>query len=154
MKVASIYKLTFDPASTALVLLDYGDYLEEEIKWPLQRGVEVIPLVDSAAPFLRSTGNAFVTLNLARYQTVAAYSAIAADLAARETTLDKLISIAAATQKILRVQLQGFTDHYWEFAACVISGLETTRYLEAPVARVFSNVSLTCAGLSKKNGTP
>ena len=154
MKVQSIWKLTYDPASAAIVMLDFGDYMEEELDFPLSRGVQVIPLVNGTAPFLRVTGNAAVQIKVARYQTVAAYGSWGADIAAREEVMDKLIAFAATDKKILRVQLNTFTDHYWEFANCVVSGVETRRILESPVGRVLSVFSLTCTGLSKKNGTP
>jgi hypothetical protein len=120
----------------------------------LVRGVAVEPLVDSETPFLRLNRNGVTTIQVQRYYTVAGYGSWGADIAAREEVLDKLISFAATDKKILRVQLNTFTDHYWEFANCVVSGVETRRILESPVGRVLSVFSLTCTGLSKKNGTP
>jgi hypothetical protein len=154
MKTSSLWKLTFDPTGTPLVLLDYGDWMEGELVFPLQRGVEIVPLIDAVAPFIRSTGNAVVTINVRKIRSVAAYDAIAADNAAREAVLDDLIAVAAATKKILQIQLYNFTDHYWRFANCVISGMETGRLIESPLARVHQSFTLTCTGLAKSNGTP
>jgi hypothetical protein len=154
MKISSLWKLTYDPAGTPIVLLDFAEWIEEELRFPLQRGVEAIPLVDAAAPFLRSTGNASVQISVAKSRIVAGYSAISADTAAREAELDALIALAATTKKPLQIQISGFTDHYWRFASCVLGGMEVTRMLDAPVARILTTYSLTCAGLAKYNGTP
>jgi putative heme-binding domain-containing protein len=75
------------------VLVDFGDYLEGELRFPLVRGVAVEPLVDSETPFLRLGRNGVTTIQVQRYYTVAAYGAWGADIAAREAMLDSVIAL-------------------------------------------------------------
>ena len=57
MNVYSNWKLTFDPAGTPLVILDYGADIDSELRLPLAKGVEAVDLPGSGVPFLRVLGN-------------------------------------------------------------------------------------------------
>ena len=63
MPILSNWKLTFDPAGTPRVLLDFGQKMVQELRWPVRRGLEVVDIAEAAAPFLRVTGNAVVALS-------------------------------------------------------------------------------------------
>lgn len=161
MKIESLWKFTFDPAGAKRVLLNYrsnigqynetrGDFIEGEIRWPLQRDLEVIPLVDAAAPFLRLSGNAQVTISYNVYSA----PADALDVTARCNVLDSLIAITATGKKPLNIQISGYTAHYWQFAACVIADHDPWRDMESATARIVKSYQLICTGLSKIAGVP
>ena len=169
MKTESLWKFTFDPAGAALVLCDYrrtvsgavvrGDLVEGELRLPLARSWEVVPLLDSAAPFLRLGKNSVVTFKLDVFQDVTASLTVGAntygpDIAARVAMLDSLVSVDATIKKPLNIQLSGYPEHYWQFAACGITQFEPERILDCPKFRLLKSYSLTCCGFSKVTGVP
>ncbi|MEI6178550.1 MAG: hypothetical protein WCS43_16790 [Verrucomicrobiota bacterium] len=155
MKIKSFWKLTFDPAGTPLVVLGFGDYVEGTLRFPMQRGMEVVTLTNSAAPYLRMTGNTQIVIALNIYTAAPTVSGVTdANIAAAITALDSLIAIDATGKKPLNIQLQGYTSYYWQFANAAISNHDPGAYLESLRAPLVKSYSITCTGLSKKSGTP
>lgn len=138
----SQWKLTFDPAAANVVLLDYNQKLAADLKFPLKNGLDVINTPDSAWPLLLATGNSAVTLAFE------IYADTADDKSARAAILNSLINTALLTIKPLKIQILGYTDRYWTFAACSVAEYEPSRYLSAPTPRVLAGYKLTCVGLS------
>ena len=68
MKLSSNWRIVHDPSGSPLVLLGRGQWMEGELQFPLRRGLDIVPLVEAAAPMLRPTGNAAVELRLTTYQ--------------------------------------------------------------------------------------
>ena len=143
MKTASQWKLTFDPSGSALVICDFGDWIEGELRFPLERGVEVEPLIDAEAPFLRLSGNAVVRTQIDVYEDKTS------DASARAAVLDSLISVESLGKKPLRIQIYGRTDQYWQFAEAVISSHNPGRHMESLAARLVKSYSIIATGLSK-----
>lgn len=139
--VTSLWKFTFDPSGTPLVLLDYGDALEGEVHFPLKRGVEVVPLVYGAAPFLRQSGNSSVTISFQ------VYPANATDAAARAAIMAALLSVDATGNKPLKIEAYGSAT-YWQFANCVIPEFNPYRVVESLKPRMGKSYQLICTGLS------
>ena len=143
MKIESNWRITFDPGGTPLVLLAYGDEIEGEPRYPLGRGLEVVALVDAAAPFLRPTGNSAINLKLDIYKPAAS------DAAARAEVLDSLIAVNVLGRKPLKIEVLGITDRYWLFANCYIPTYEPGRSPEGPPNIHLKSYSLTCTGFSR-----
>ncbi len=141
--ISSCYKLTYDPAGTPVVLLDYGDRIEAEPELLLAKTVEVIPLVDAAAPFLRVARNAVVTFTVGRALDAAT------DKDARAAVLSALVMAQAANKKPLRVELLGYSDRYWQFANATITAHRIKRYLETPKARWVQSLDIVATGLTQ-----
>lgn len=140
-KVTSNWKITFDPAGSARVLLDFGDKIEGEPVWSLKKGVQTTPLDDAVAPFLRAAGNAVVTF------TIKVFTDEALDATARQRIMESLISISALVKKPLRIQVDTITDRYWQFANCCISDHTPSREIESAKARLYKTYSITATGL-------
>ena len=143
MKIESNWRITFDPGGTPLVLLAYGDEIEGEPRYPLGRGLEVVALLDAAAPFLRPTGNSSVTLTLDIYKPAAS------DAAARAEVLDSLIAIDLLGRKPLKLEVLGITDRYWQFANCFIATFDPGRSPEGMPNTAVKTYTLTCTGFSR-----
>ena len=143
MKIASNWRITFDPAGTPLVLLAYGDEIEGEPRWPLGRGLEIVPLVDSGWPFLRPSGNATVTLSLDIYKPAAS------DAAARAEVLDSLLAVHQLARAPLKIEVLGITDRYWQFAKCCIPTFNPGYFLDGLPNQHVKNYQLTCTGFSR-----
>jgi len=169
VKTESLWRLTFDPAGTPQIFCNYrrvvsgvnvrGDWVEGELRIPLQRGVEVVDLVDSLAPFLRLLGNDKYVFTLDVWEDKTANLVVGSntygpDIAARVAMMDFLIAMSATGRKPLNVEITGYVDHYWQFASCVISAAETARVLETSKFRILRSYSMICTGLSKKTGVP
>lgn len=142
-KISSNWKLTFDPAGVPLVLLDYGDWIEGELRFPLRRGLEVVNLADSANPFLRPTGNAVITIAFDRYRDETL------DTTARRAVMESLVAILPLARKPMFVEVSGIVDRYWRFESCFITEHNPGRWLDAPVARRIQSYSLTCTGFTQ-----
>jgi len=143
MKIESCWRLTFDPTGTPLVLVAYGDELEGEPRWPLGRGLEVVPLVDSVWPFLRPTGNGSVSLRIDLCK------AEASDAESRAAVLDSLIAINLLGKKPLKIEVLGITNRYWIFANCCIPNFDPSIYLDGAPASHLKSYTLTCTGFSR-----
>ena len=143
MKIASNWRVTFDPSGTPLVLLAYGDEIEGEPRWPLGRGLEVVPIVDGAAPFLRPTGNSSVNLRIDIYKPETT------DALARAAVLDSLIAINLLGRKPLKIEVYGVTDRYWLFANCYIPNFDPAIYLYNVPDSHIKTYQLVCTGFSR-----
>lgn len=141
--ILSNWKLTFDPAGTPLVLLAYGDAIEGELRFPLKRGLEVVPLADAPAPFLRATGNSVVTIEFD------VFPYLATDALARAAVMQSLITADALAKKPLKVEVSGVTDKYWLFSTSYLSDHNPGRRLQSARARLVKSYTLTCTGLSE-----
>lgn len=141
-KTISRWKLTFDPGGAAVVLVDFGQKLDDDLRFPLRKGVEEVRLVRAAAPLLRNTGNHAVGIRIGVYQDEST------DKAARAAVLTSLIAAAGYGVKPLRVEIDDHAAGYWQFASCAVTEHEPARHIEAPAARWLRVYQLTCAGLS------
>lgn len=140
--IQSLWKFTFDPSGTPLVLLNYGDMLEGEVRFPLKRGVEVVQITAGAAPFIRPSGNSSVTISFEVFPTGAT------DAAARTAVLDSILAINATGKKPLKIEAQGVTSKYWQFANCYIPEHDPARVIESARPRYSKVYTLICTGLS------
>lgn len=138
----SNWKITWDPAGTPLVLVDFGQKLLSEPVFSLAQGEEPVTLVDSAAPFLRPCGNAVVNITL---ETAAD---AASDALARAAIMRAIIA-TATSRKPLRVEASGYTTGYWQFAAAVVTSLAPQRHMETPAARHTAAWQITATGLTE-----
>ena len=143
MGVYSNWKLTFDPATAAIVVLAYDAKMANEMKISQSNGTEVVNAPDSPDPLILALGNSAVTLRLEFYDDKST------DKAARQEILDGLISYAALGVKPLKIEVAGYTDRYWTFAQCRIAEHERGRVVPSGGARLTKVYTLTCAGLSK-----
>lgn len=142
MPLLSNWKLTFDPAGTPRVLLDFGEKLAEEISFQGAKGLEVVDLTDAASPFLRPSGNNVVTFSWELWRDAVS------DAQARADALNGMMAIIALGRRPLRIQLSGFTGGYWQFANACITEHSALRRLESPTPRYVQTFSATCTGLS------
>lgn len=139
MIIISNWKLTLGSE----VILDIGQEMADELKFPQRNGLEVVPTPDSAWPLLLDTRNSAVTLK------VQAYVTPADDKTARAAVLDSLVTRAAETISTLKMEVAGYTDRYWTAAQCRATEFEPEVVVTARGPRVLRTFSLTCAGLSR-----
>jgi hypothetical protein len=141
----SNWKLTFDPSGTPQVLLNFGDVLTEEIRFPMAIGLEVVPLPGAAAPYLRPSGNAFCSMTFERLTLPSSLY----DKSARSDVLDTLITFAPLGRKPLRIEVYGLTDRYWQFANSAFTLVEPRRVLESSKPRFSQKYQITASVLTK-----
>jgi hypothetical protein len=141
--ISSNYKLTYDPGGTPVVLVAVGDRIAQELEFALEKSVEVVGLIDAAAPFVRVGKNAVVTF------TIEKATDGSDDKTARAAILDALLAAQSATKKPLKIEVSGITASYWQFTNATIKSHGTRRYLEAPAARWVQTWSITATGLTK-----
>lgn len=141
-KISSNWKLTFDPGGSNTVLLDYGEWMEGELRFPMTKGLEVERIVE-ADDFLRPTGGTAFTIAFEVYKD---YST---DALARQQVMTSLISIGNKSRKELKLQIYGITDRHWIFANAYITSHNPGRILEAPVARMVKGFTAVAVGLSQ-----
>jgi hypothetical protein len=139
MIIKSNWKLTLG----ALVILDYGSEMPEELKFPQANGLDVVPTPDSAWPLLLDTGNSAVRIKVAVYATAADDKVLRADL------LDSLVTRAAETVTTLKLEVYGYTDRYWTFAQCRSAEYEPTVVVTTRGPKTLRTYMLTCAGLAR-----
>jgi hypothetical protein len=138
----SLWKLTFDPSGTPLVILDQGDALDDELRFSLVKGLEVVELENSAAPFLRSRRNSVFNIEFER-RIIAA-----SDAAARSALLDWQISLADYGKKALKCEFTGEND-YWTFANAFLTRAITYRKITDKNPAYILSVGITAASLTK-----
>jgi hypothetical protein len=139
----SSWKLTYDYTGTPVVLLNYGEKLEDELRIDGQRVVAVVPLVRSASPALRNQGNAALRLSYARLLDSAT------DAAARQAMMTALITALAADPKPLKIEAAGVTDRYWACAAAIVTAVAPRKYLGSPKPRRVDAVEITAVTLTE-----
>ena len=140
--IKSLWTLTLDPSGTPLVILAAGDALDGELRFGVQKGLEVVDLENSDAPFLRSRKNAVYQIGFER-RIIAA-----SDIAARAALLDWQVSLGSYGKKALKCQYTGEND-YWTFANAFITRAETWRKIADPNPAYVLSVEITAAGLTK-----
>lgn len=121
----SLWTLTLDPSGTPLVILTAGDALDDELRFSLAKGLEVVDLENSDSPFLRPRKNAVYQIEFER-RIIAA-----SDVAARAALLDWQITLEAYGKKSLKCAYTGEND-YWTFANAFITRPPDTRLRIAP----------------------
>lgn len=141
MKLSSNWRIVHDPSGSPLVLLGRGQWMEGELQFPLRRGLDIVPLVEAAAPLLRPTGNAAVELRLTTYQDYAT------DTAARVGMMESLRTLAAVPRAVLKVEVSGYA-FFWEFRAAAISEVKLVRQVMSAKARVQQQTAVTAVGLT------
>ena len=146
--ISSCYKLTYDPAGAATVILDYGDRIADELEPELSKLVEIVPLIDAPAPFIRIGKNASTTLTIVRATDAPS------DKEARAAILDSIIAAQTATKKPLKIEVYGYTDRYWQFAAASITNHKPKRVLETSAARWQRTSVIVATGLTYTAPTP
>jgi hypothetical protein len=141
---ASHWKLTYDPAGAATVLVDFDSILEsDELEPELDKPVEVVELVDAEEPFLR------VRKNAATRFTIRVISEAANDAAARAAMLDSLIAAQVATKKPLRIEAAGITTAYWQWASATVTKHKPRRLLAYPTPALVTQWDVVATGLTK-----
>ncbi len=141
--IISNWKLTLDPASTAVVLVNIGDKLVDEIEWGMSREVLVEPLVRSDTPFLDDGGNASVSIGYARYDDSDT------DALSRQALLAAMLTAFATDPKILKIEVSGVTDRYWQFSAALVTSYKPGRYLNSSRSRRITSCNLLAAGMTQ-----
>ena len=149
MKIYSRWRLTFDPGGIALVILQFGDYLEAELEPALSREAEVVPLIGSIAPFLRPMGNNSYQLEYLVYRSSNS------DVAARTNMMDSLCAIDDLGKKPLRLQLANdaglLTDRYWQWSEAIVRSHAVKREVEAAKPRYLFKFNITAVRCARVN---
>lgn len=141
---SSNWNLTYDPAGTPLVLVAFDALLEsDELEPQLDKTVEIVGLVDSAAPFLRVGKNAVVNFS------IRVISEAVSDADSRAAMLDSLIAAQTATKKPLRLEVAGFPDRYWQFANATVKSHTPRRLLAHPAPAMVTQWDIVATGLTK-----
>lgn len=141
--ITSNWKMTYNPAGTPLVILDFQDKIEEEPRFGFATGVDVVPLVDSDVPFLRATGNGVFEISFRRLLSQAS------DKLARGAALDWLLDNDTLDKAPLKIEILDGTYATYQFAAAVISRHETQRIISSPLCRYALDFQITAAGLTR-----
>jgi len=147
--IYSAWKLTYDPSGTPQVLVDYGQLIDDELDAALKKAVEVVSLVDAAAPFIRVGKNAVVNFSVRVLLETAA-----TDTAARVAVLNSLVAAQTATRKPLRIEVSGHTTDYWQFANATVEGHTPRRHLDSPFPATLTQWDIVATGLTKTAVTP
>lgn len=140
--IASPWKITLAPASSPLVLLDYGDRVNDEIDWGLAKMVEVIPLTRSASPVIQNLDNRSYQIAFEVQRSHSTDAALAA------AVLDDLIAWGARDVAVLKIERAGITTHYWQMSQAAITAMNGKSRTVGKFLRT-TKVQITAAGLSK-----
>lgn len=141
-RISSNWKLTFDPfGSSPIVLLNFGDDIEGEIRFPYRRGLEVVEITEAAVPFLRLKGNSFLEFSFE------VYGVETTDALARQAIMQSLMDVEPLGKAPLKVEVFGITDRFWLFTSAVINELDPGRFLETAKPRLSKRYAVTAAGL-------
>ncbi len=144
----SNWKLTLDPTSAPFVLLNHGEMLAEEIRFPMVMGLEVVNIPGSGTPFLRQTGNVLVTMEYERF-IVPTNPAQQADMYARRDVLNSLIGFSALSKKPMKLEIYGLSSSYWTFANAAVTYLEPSRLVHSGKPRLSQRIRVTATGLTR-----
>lgn len=128
---------------TGTVILNYGDEIAAEPRWPLRKGLEVIALVDAANSYLRPTGGNVHTIQLD------VFADEALDATARQSIMASLINAAGLGKAALVIEIYGITDRYWSFASAAVTDHTPARIIDAATARLVKTWSITAATLTQ-----
>lgn len=140
--LASPWKITLSPASSPLVLLDFGERVDDEINWGLGKLIEVIPLTRSDTPLLQDLKNRSYQFG---YEVQRSQSTDALNAAA---ILDELIAWGARDIAELKIERAGITTHYWQFTQATVTAINGKGRTVGNFLRT-TKVQITAAGLVK-----
>lgn len=141
--LSSNWKLTYDPAGAAVVLLDFAQLIADEPRWSVVKGLEQVALPGGSAPFLRPSGNAVFQVGFETYQDESL------DRIARVRVMTSLMDVAELGRKPLRVEIYEQTDRYYQFASAYVTQHDPGRYMQASKARMFKGWTIVATGLSQ-----
>lgn len=136
--IKSNWKITFDHAGAVpLVLLDFGDKIENELPYEWRHGVEVVDLAAASQPFIRGSGNATTRLQFTVYR-----SALD-DESARAAVLNAVRSplVPLLKKRALKIEAAGENGLSWTYPAAMIESLRAERSTRN-VAEYVISVSL------------
>lgn len=118
MITQSRWRLTHDPNGTPFVILEFDDWIDDELTPQVISRFEVTPVFDGAAPFIRDEKNLSYTMNFT------ALEKVNTEAGARRTVMNRLITIGGLTKKPMRVQISGdggwISGVYWQFQVAAI----------------------------------
>lgn len=140
-KIASNWKITFDPDGSPVVLVNVGDIIDGELRFPMKRGLEVVEITDGDAPFLRPTRNIATTLDISVEEIALT------DKDARVALMGSLTSVEGLGKKPLKIEVSGITDRHWEFANSYIENVTPERLVESAKPRILKTYQITATGL-------
>ena len=140
--VKSLYKLTFSPASSPVVLLDFGQWVSEELVIDLDKAVELVPLADAKDVFIRDALTSVWNFSIKTYTTEAL------DLDARVAAMQSQIAVSALGKKPLKLEINGYAGHSWQWASCAITKHRPVRVLQSAVARWERQFDIVATGLT------
>ena len=147
MKVVSRWKMVFDPGGSPRTLIDFGDLMETELEWKLDKAVEVVDIVGGTAPFIRPMGNNVYTIEFTAFVTNSE------DQWARRGMLDTLASVDDLAKKPLRITLAtetgAISGFYYQFANAIIRSFSTVRIMEGAKVRTAYRYAITATSLTK-----
>jgi hypothetical protein len=122
--------------------LDIGDAMEEELRFSIRKGLEIVELENSDSPFLRPRKNVAYQFDFSR-RIIAA-----SDAAARAALLDWLITLAPLGKKPLKVEFTGDND-YWTFANSFVTAGDTLRKINDKNPAYLITFTVTATGFTK-----
>lgn len=144
MNILSTCKMTYDPSGVPRVLVDYGAEIPAmPIKPALRKGLEVVPLVEALAPFLRPSGNASYAFRIDVFQDEVS------DALAWQRVFESLLAVAPLGRKPLRIQVEGIADRYWQFANSFITDHAPERVTNFYPPRLLKSYSVVATGLAQ-----
>lgn len=139
--IASAWKLTYDPAVAAAVILAIGDIIDDEITWSASRDHSVTPLVRAAAPFIFDGGNNVINATFSRHILAASTHA-----AGRQALLDSLVTFSTRAKKPIRIEADGVAG-YWQAAHGIITA-GTAKLSTLGTGRWVQSVEITMTGIT------
>ena len=140
-KISSNWKITFDPDGSPVVLVNVGDIMDGELRFPMKRGLEVVEILEGEAPFLRPTRNIATTLDISVEEVAAT------DADARVALMGSLTSVENLGKKPLKIEVSGITDRHWEFSNSYIENVDSVRLVESAKPRIIKTYQITATGL-------
>ena len=140
--VTSNWKLTLDPAGTPIVLVAIGDRLAGEIEFGGERGFQLVPLVRSAAPFLRNGRNVSASISFGLYKSTTT------DALARKELMQDMLTALALDKKPLKIEASGITDRYWLFAEALVTSHRPQRDYGPNAARRLTTYQIIATTLT------
>jgi hypothetical protein len=144
MNILSNWKLTYDPAGTPLVLLDYGAELADEPDFSLRRGLEVVS-IPYGVPFLRPTKHDVYDV------AIAIMHSSASDAEARRDMLNQLSDRYSLTSRVpMRLEARDMATVYHQWSAAFIHSASVKRLVTQGIPSGWLlRYSFTAVGFTK-----
>lgn len=141
--IPSAWRITFDPGVSPQVLVQYDDWIDQELALVLAAAVGVTDPIDSADVFIRDGKARSFTTSIKVYKTETL------DMDARIAAMNSLLTVQAFTKKPLRIQVKGFAGgHYWQFASAFVKSHAPLRVVASGKARWSRQYDIIATGLS------